>query len=330
VSGDRSLTSRSGAVVSFTCLDFSVLPAARSRFTGESLELRGAGSKLRLVNIGVSATHMQPETTRLDHLAVIEFAGPDAGRFLQAQLTADVAALSAGQAGFACCCNPAGRALCVLLLHRVDPGFMAICAAPLAETLADWLRRFVLRAKVTITLRPDLAVYAGSVRHTELPALPTAHGAYELGPAGAAQADNGAFRQAEIEAGLVWLDAASSGAFLPQMIGMERLGALSFKKGCYPGQEIIARARHLGKLKRHPLLCFSAGHPLLEVMQNVELATAEGSIGSAVVAGSEKRPDGGSVSLLVARLEPSHVPVRLGLGDQWWPLEHSRWLTGTA
>ena len=60
-----------------------------------------------------------------------------------------------------------------------------------------------------------------------------------------------AWRWLEVRAGTPWISAATSEAFVPQMIGLDRMGGVSFHKGCYPGQEVVARARYLGKVKRH-------------------------------------------------------------------------------
>jgi folate-binding protein YgfZ len=99
------------------------------------------------------------------------------------------------------------------------------------------------------------------------------------------------------------LGETTSGAFLPQMLGLQAIGALSFSKGCYPGQEVIARTRHLGKLKRRPLLCrISATAPALAPMNDVILRSLGGEA-TAVVVDSTPSGKGETLVMLVARIE---------------------------
>jgi folate-binding protein YgfZ len=267
---------------------------------------------------------MQPEMILLDNLSVIEFQGTDSGQFLQAQLTADLANLAQGQGVFAGCCNPAGRVLGVMLLTRQADRYLAVVSAELAETLRGWLSRYVLRAKVQILLRPDLVVCGvpASVAPTaEAILLETPHGHYALAPGTAvdpAARDLASWREwraQELLAGITWLDEAGSGKFLPQMIGLQHVGALSFKKGCYPGQEVIARMRYLGKLKRHPVLVRVAEPLECERLQAVELK-ANGQEAGAVVADQVVTEGGGALLLLVARMNPPFAPESLEIGAE--------------
>ena len=74
-----------------------------------------------------------------------------------------------------------------------------------------------------------------------------------------------AWRAGELLSGIVWLNSKSSDSYIPQMLGFENIGAVSFRKGCYPGQEIVARARYLGKVKRKPLVATIEGTPALDI-----------------------------------------------------------------
>ncbi|MDX1461344.1 MAG: hypothetical protein R3348_09845, partial [Xanthomonadales bacterium] len=162
-------------------------------------------------------------------------------------MSSDVLATEDGQWGFGCCCNPAGRVIALLALRPGPDGVVGLCSASLAETLAGWLQRFVFRDDVTIRVRNDLAAL-GHIG-TEASAGGVSGLSYSvqgIEEVNAVQALPGeAFHAAELQRGICWLHPESSAQFLPQMLGFEAIGALSFRKGCYPGQEIIARTRYL-------------------------------------------------------------------------------------
>lgn len=210
----------------------------------------------------------------LDNLDVIEFSGADAADFLHRQLSADILALAPGECTFACLCIPKGRVQALLLVQARDTSLRCLCAARLAGTVAQNLRRFVFRDDVTITERTDLAVLG--VEAPEQAELLTRTGlGYAVAPRGESTPEAGrarAWKQRELEMGVAWLDEVSSEAFLPQALGYERIGALSFRKGCYPGQEIVARTRYLGRLKRRAVTLRVEGVAELVPMQRVTLA----------------------------------------------------------
>jgi folate-binding protein YgfZ len=121
---------------------------------------------------------------------------------------------------------------------------------------------FVLRARVELVADDSLAVLGDESGLEPGASAPgncwtTAAGpAYCVMPKGNLPADSGsasAWKAAELERGVAWLDERTSERFIPQMLGFDRIGAVSFSKGCYPGQEVIARARYLGRVKRGPL-----------------------------------------------------------------------------
>ena len=227
----------------------------------------------------------------LNALSIIEFTGLDAGQFLHNQLSADVAAIPTGGAGFACCCNPAGRVLGLLLIAVRKEAIFAVCASDLAAPLIEWLSRFIIRADVKIELRSDLVVSAG------LPEVSPARGwpidteaglQYGIVPAVVNEPEGAseqlrAWRARELQAGITWLGTGTSAQFLPQMLGFEAIGALSFKKGCYPGQEIIARTRYLGNLKRRPLLLHIAASVPVGIMEKINVKSGDEHYSAVVV-----------------------------------------------
>jgi thiopurine S-methyltransferase len=157
-------------------------------------------------------------------MAGMTFTGPDAQSFLQGQLSNDVAAMVPGAAasqlaGFH---SPQGRVIALLELRRpTRDEFHALVPTDLAELVSSRLRRFVLRAKVAISLNAEVAPAPGRLSHA-----------------------------ARISAGLPQVYAATTELFVAQMLNLDVIGAISFTKGCYTGQEIIARAHYRGRVKR--------------------------------------------------------------------------------
>lgn len=184
---------------------------------------------------------------RIPYLSVARANGEDAADFLQSQLSSDVKALAPGETGFGCYCTPKGQVLGLLLVTPVEDGFLLAAHSDLLPGLLQRLRMYVLRSKVTLEPADDLCVADGEgFTHTFEPTLPPMDNA-------------DAWRAGELRAGIAWLDRETSEKHIPQMLGYDRIGAVSFKKGCYPGQEIVARARYLGTVKRLPLTIETEG-----------------------------------------------------------------------
>jgi len=221
----------------------------------------------------------------LPDLGVVSFSGRDALAFLQSQLTADVAKLTAGAALPAAWCTPQGRVTAFLWLVCHGDGALAVLPRELAPGLAQGLARFVMRAKVTVRDESAALAVAGLAGH--VPAaldaapgpqdgllfarLPTSR-ALLIGTAGAvavygeplAAGSATDWRAAAIRQGEPEVTAATSGEWIPQMLNLDLIGAVCFSKGCYPGQEIVARTHHLGRVKRR-MARFHAAGPVLPV-----------------------------------------------------------------
>lgn len=262
--------------------------------------------------------------TPLPYLAVHRVSGTDAGAFLHAQLAADTASLSDGQACFAAWCSPRGQVIALLLVCRQDSSWFLVTDAGLATAVANRLRMYVLRAKVSIGAQPEIQV--AGLLPDEAPAAGTrvfapAHVPLRYTLTARGPEDNNAllrWRREEIMHGVTWLQEATSERFLPQMLGVDAIGAVSFAKGCYPGQEIIARTRYLGKLKRIPVLLELEGNPALHPGENCVLVSAGENI-EAVVADAVCA-DGKSTTLrLVAPLEAECAVNAVEFADRNWP-----------
>ena len=224
---------------------------------------------------------------QLPHLAVVEVQGPDAGSFLQGQLTQDVLSMHAEEARPGGFCSAKGRLLVNFVLVRPhDDTWWLITFAALREPLAKRLKMFMLRAKCTATVRADLTVWGSTApaalavwrvaRHAGAAdaADSVQQQALQIGwwggrslwvapapvqPLPGAEPNEGpadgppgwaAWRHADVAAGWPWIEAGTVEQFVPQMINFEVLGGVNFRKGCYPGQEVVARSQYRGTLKR--------------------------------------------------------------------------------
>ncbi len=198
--------------------------------------------------------------------------GRDAGVFLQAQLMNDVAALSDGQWQYTGWLNAQGRVLALFqLLKLSDEQFLIVLNSLDPEWLIDNLKRFVFRSKVSFTAMPSL--FASGEILTAENILPAEQGFYgdiesqlSINLPGtlcsrrlhlskiSAHANDQALDQwhcIDMANGWPWIDNALQNLWTPQMLSLQTLNAFSLKKGCYPGQEIVARTHYLGKSKRH-------------------------------------------------------------------------------
>lgn len=209
---------------------------------------------------------------RLAHLGILRFSGADALGFLQGQLSNDTQRLTESAAVLAAYSTAQGRVLALIYLLPHSSGVAAILPREILLPTLERMRKFVLRAKVQIEAATDLVVagqFAATLpaasRYTEQDGLGTAPVGHDasrrwiIGPpemiaapadAAAAKRIEDQWRLADIRAGLPQIYAATCEAFVAQMLNLDLLDGISFTKGCYTGQEIIARTQHLGRIKR--------------------------------------------------------------------------------
>jgi len=215
----------------------------------------------------------------LEDLGMLRVRGGDAVPFLQGQLSNDIARLDARTSMLAGYHNPQGRAIALLrLLHWDTDDILAVVPRELAGVVASRLGKYVLRAKVKITdesaawrvsgligsadgsVPAELPVSVNSqvragramfVRVADEPARwLAASPAEELAPADGTVAEPDTWRRLDIAAGLPQVYAVTSEEFVAQMLNLDVLNAIAFDKGCYTGQEVIARAHYRGRVKR--------------------------------------------------------------------------------
>lgn len=229
--------------------------------------------------------------TRLPYLAAARVEGADAGAFLQAQLSADISGLPVSAATYACYCSPRGQVLALLLVCRQPDHFAVIAAASLLSSVLARLRQFVLRSQVHLLEQPEaivLGTTGGALPAGAIECRPAVAGlAYGVAPPDVAASEDAAeWKASELRRGVAWLGPETSERFIPQMLGFEGIGAVSFSKGCYPGQEIVARARYLGQVKRRPLLLAAEGSVPFDPGSTVTLHDGQQTVEGVLLDGS--------------------------------------------
>lgn len=262
----------------------------------------------------------------LSGFSVLAFQGRDAAAFLQAQTMNDAIALSPGQWQWNGWLTPKGRVIALFALLRVAPErFWAVLPDFPAVELQPLLQRYVFRSQLRMAADPSVVVASGPLLATPAPAL--AVGTTETGfaldcsgqggsrslhllpaehPALAAsrpEADQ-AWLAADLAHGLPRLPASQREAWTPQMLSLDRLAAYSLRKGCYPGQEIVARTHYLGQAKRGLVRLAGSG-----LQPGLPVQSGGKPIGSLVCV----LPDG-SEGLAVLAAEPGDVLTAAG-GD---------------
>ena len=217
------------------------------------------------------------ETTAslLPYLGVLKVSGEDRASFLHNQLSNDINNLPAAHACYATYNTPKGRVLANMLVLNTGDELWLIMSADLIEAIAKRLRMFVLRSKVLLSNSSDSLGVASSLIPSDedyaLPEVPPLllnaelndgvwrialphEGVLCVGEISALPVHNEKaelqWRSHEINHGYPWIRAANSETCVAQMLNQHLLGGVHFRKGCYPGQEIIARAQYRGQVKR--------------------------------------------------------------------------------
>jgi tRNA-modifying protein YgfZ len=226
-----------------------------------------------------------PVSGPLPHFGLLRFAGPDSLSFLQGQISNDTGVLSTGAPLLAAYSSPQGRVVAVLHLLPHSSGVIAILPREIVLPTLERLRKYVLRAKVKIEDISDQFAVIGrhgieAAAHADLPVPAAAPGYAERNGIGVARVGSDAgrywaignaqdlvnhgimgvpksaqraehdWRLADIRSGRPQVYAATREMFVAQMLNLDLIDGISFTKGCFTGQEIIARTQHLGRIKR--------------------------------------------------------------------------------
>ena len=278
--------------------------------------------------------------TQTGHMLV---QGDDAATFLHNQLSNDVERLQQGEMRRAAYCTAKGRMLASLVYWKATDGITLQLPTELLPAIKKRLGMFILRAKVTITdISAEHVVFAlGGKQATDalsawFPTLPPTENttiSNEYGTLIRYHADHAAPRYqwicpsqhattmwnaltktlqacnptdwqlAEISAGIPTVTARTQEKFVPQMINFELIGGVNFKKGCYPGQEIVARSQYLGKLKRRMSL---ASLPAVDLVEGTEIFKES----------DPTQPCGMIVNVAVSGQQRSLALIEMSLADQ--------------
>ena len=276
----------------------------------------------------------------LSQLGVIAFRGEDTATFLQGQLTNDVRALHADSAQWNGYCSPKGRLLGNFLMWRHGEDFYLQLSGDILPGVQKRLSMFIMRAKVQARDASDETVRLVVAGKQALAAVTAAMGCVPDAPMHSVASESGlvirvgsdkfvlsvaperatavwqTLRESaspvgapvwdwlRLNAGIPMIVAATQEQFVPQMVNLEVIGGVSFQKGCYPGQEIVARSQYLGKLKRRMFLA----HVDAEAAPGDHLYSSDlkGQTTGTVV-NAAPAPTGGFDVLAVAQVESANT-----------------------
>ncbi len=286
--------------------------------------------------------------TSLSHLGVIAVSGDDAASFLQGQLTQDFALLGPGQARLAAYCTSKGRMQASFIGFRSPSGeILLVTSRDILPATLKRLSMFVMRAKAKLrdaSAQHQLWGLAGEAAREASASEPwqlNQHGdatvialypadgqpralwvapAEHAPPAGPALGPE-LWAWGEVRSGVATITAPVVEAFVPQMLNYESVGGVNFKKGCYPGQEVVARSQFRGTLKRRAYLAhsplpmqvgnevFHASDPDQPCGTVVQAAPAPGGGWDAIVSMQTAAADGGGLTAV----SPQGAPLSVAL-----------------
>ena len=274
----------------------------------------------------------------LPHLGVIRAEGEDAAKFLHGQLTQDFSVLGLSEARLAAFCSAKGRMQASFVAFKRSHGeILLVCSRDLLAATLKRLSMFVLRAKVKLSdASAEMALYglAGDTLRTLAPGehkpwsltqldgatlvhLHPADGqprALWVAPAGTPLPQGPELSPAnwlwsEVRSGIATVTQPIFEAFVPQMLNYESLGGVNFKKGCYPGQEVVARSQFRGTLKRRGYLVH--GEAALTAGQEV-FEAADASQPCGIVAQAAAAPGGGFDAIVSLQTSVAQGTLQLG------------------
>ena len=274
----------------------------------------------------------------LSQLGLLAFSGEDTAEFLQSQFTNDVRGLHADGAAWNGYCSPKGRMLANFLMWKNGADTCLQMSGDIREAVLKRLKMFILRSKVVardateehvrlvlagpqaaaalndaslplpegamktkvneqgLTVRMATDKFVLAIAPDKAPAVWQALAKHAT-PVGAA-----AWDWLRLSSGIPMITAATQEEFVPQMVNWEVLGGVSFQKGCYPGQEIVARTQYLGKLKRRMYLAHLDGNVAPAAGDNLYTPDMAGQA-SGMVVNAAPAPGGGFDLLAVAQIE---------------------------
>ena len=289
--------------------------------------------------VELQAAGQQNILADLSHIGILEISGEDAVTFLQGQVTNDVKQLNGDTSQYAGYCTPKGRLLALFLAFAHADHLHLQMPAELIAPIMKRLKMYVMRSKVSIVDKsadilclglagpsadkllqnllgacPNEAHALITLEQATLLRLPDAlprflifaqaNQAENLWQAlanDAVKAGKPVWDYLEIQSGIPEVVSATQEAFVPQMVNLDALNGINFKKGCYTGQEIVARTHYLGKIKRRTLLAHLESNSSPQAGDNLQVEGTEEVIGQIVRVAPA--PQGGFDVLAEIRLE---------------------------
>lgn len=287
--------------------------------------------------------------TDLSHFGLIEVRGEDAQKFLSNLLTGDVKLVTSEKGIFTSWCDAKGRALATLWLFMYEGSYYILLPQAILESVLSGLKRYLLRVKVSLSdasstlLRIGVsgpgagtrmaglfacepARESGQIIRVRECALIRVHGVPHprwivIGPVAELSSlwsefahsfhavGSNAWSLLDILSGLPSIFTETAGEFIPQMLDLEALGGLCFTKGCYPGQEVIARLHYRGQLKRRVYSAFVNCESLPVPGTPLYGAGLTESVGTVV--SSARYPDGSVAMQVVVKIEEKDRPIHV-------------------
>lgn len=271
----------------------------------------------------------------ISHLGVIRVQGDDAASFLHGQLTNDFALLDVQHARLAAFCSAKGRMQASMIgFKRAPDDILLVCSLDLLAQTLKRLSMFVLRAKAKLTdatqefqllglvgdAVPDASLAPWSVQTTG-----DAHIVYLYPAAGQARAlwidpvgtvvpqapalTAEQWLWTEVASGIATVSLATYELFVPQMLNYESVGGVNFKKGCYPGQEVVARSQFRGTLKRRAFIVHAAN----EVQTGAEVfAASDADQATGTIVQAAPAPGGGWSAIVSMQISSATEALTAG------------------
>lgn len=237
----------------------------------------------------------------LSHLSTLSFSGSDAKEFLQGQMTQDINSISDQSYKMTSILNPKGRIIVTGLIKEFKGNIFFIISKDLSEDCVQWLSRYILRSDVKISIEKNyifglnnenqkqLFKYDENQQQLNISQISMDHSRYILLADDEASLKNKSIESinesewilSDIKRGLPILSKESSEKYIPQMINLDLLEGISFSKGCYTGQEVVARVQHRGKIKQR-MFHITAESNKSEIEHQSEIMHENSKVGSLV------------------------------------------------
>jgi tRNA-modifying protein YgfZ len=186
----------------------------------------------------------------------VHVSGSDATVFLQGQMTANIETIDTNKAQLSACCEANGRMVASMIINKIETGFLLFLPRGMGQILIDHLQKYAVFSKVNLLLE-NIPCY-GSMdeapiddKTLRLPGKDPRYLSWSDQAAQDASLDNNDFELANIKAHFALIPTILTGKLIPSMLHYDTMDGVSFDKGCYVGQEIIARLHYRGQLKRH-------------------------------------------------------------------------------